>query len=344
MKGKRWGLWKSCERKVEALGRKRKKIPEGGVRPRLPQAPTKGLPLWTRAPQPQVPAVPSMWHPLWPTFCVTTVLLCFHLADSGHANSTGPGGLALTEGPELPLAEGGMAASPAPGHDQADSSALSPQCHRAEAPHAWRGGHRAATKAQGFRDVAPSDKEVKGGPMVAFVMEVGAKLWRKMGQAEQGAVVLQDERCFWSNAGSFGCCDFRCFTCHPDLLYYSLILPICKVASFLVTILTGIHILARCTKRYRSWRWNKHQSKGQHPEIPPSKVWGAFYHPQCAICLQAYKPGEALKLLSCTHTYHGKCIDLWHCAQPGSKTCPLCLRSVTTVALIPLHTHISEQE
>uniref|UniRef100_A0A493SZ25 RING-type E3 ubiquitin transferase n=1 Tax=Anas platyrhynchos platyrhynchos TaxID=8840 RepID=A0A493SZ25_ANAPP len=72
-------------------------------------------------------------------------------------------------------------------------------------------------------------------------------------------------------------------------------------------------------------------SKGQHPEIPPSKVWGAFYHPQCAICLQAYKPGEALKLLSCTHTYHGKCIDLWHCAQPGSKTCPLCLRTIYSV-------------
>lgn len=283
-----------------------------------------------------------MWDPFWSPFCVTTVLLCFQLADSGHGNSTRPGGLALAAGLELPLMEGGMAASPPPGSAQADSSALSPQCHQAEAPHAWRVGHKATTKAQGFRDVAPGDKEVEGGFMVAFVMEVGAKLQRKRGQAEQRAVILQDKRCFWNNAGgSSGCCAWRCFTCYPDL-YYSLILPVCKVASFLVTMLTGIQILARCVKRYRSWRWNKHQSKGQHPEMPPSEVWRAVHHPQCAICLQAYKPREALKLLSCTHAYHSKCIDLWHCAQPGSKTCPLCLRSVTAVALIPLHAHNSE--
>uniref|UniRef100_A0A803XXI3 Anaphase-promoting complex subunit 11 n=1 Tax=Meleagris gallopavo TaxID=9103 RepID=A0A803XXI3_MELGA len=48
-------------------------------------------------------------------------------------------------------------------------------------------------------------------------------------------------------------------------------------------------------------------------------------------------PPRALKLLSCSHAYHSRCIDLWHCTQPSSKTCPLCRRRVTAVALIPLH-------
>uniref|UniRef100_A0A669Q7Q3 RING-type domain-containing protein n=1 Tax=Phasianus colchicus TaxID=9054 RepID=A0A669Q7Q3_PHACC len=76
--------------------------------------------------------------------------------------------------------------------------------------------------------------------------------------------------------------------------------------------------------------------------VPPlGRGWGAAE--QCAICLRAYRLHEALKLLSCSHAYHSKCIDLWHCTQPGRKTCPLCRRRVTAVALIPLHAHSSEQ-
>uniref|UniRef100_A0A8C4TVL7 RING-type E3 ubiquitin transferase n=1 Tax=Falco tinnunculus TaxID=100819 RepID=A0A8C4TVL7_FALTI len=85
-------------------------------------------------------------------------------------------------------------------------------------------------------------------------------------------------------------------------------------------------------------------SKERRPESPRSTVWGAASYSECAICLQAYEPGKALKLLSCSHAYHRKCIDLWHCAQPGSKTCPLCLRSVTAVVLIHLGAHYCEQE
>uniref|UniRef100_A0A8C3JTB3 RING-type domain-containing protein n=1 Tax=Calidris pygmaea TaxID=425635 RepID=A0A8C3JTB3_9CHAR len=66
--------------------------------------------------------------------------------------------------------------------------------------------------------------------------------------------------------------------------------------------------------------------KKQWPESLPSMVWG---YSECAICLQAYKPGQTLKLLSCSHAFHGKCIDLWHCVQPSSKTCPLCVRGMS---------------
>uniref|UniRef100_A0A8C9L763 RING-type E3 ubiquitin transferase n=1 Tax=Pavo cristatus TaxID=9049 RepID=A0A8C9L763_PAVCR len=82
---------------------------------------------------------------------------------------------------------------------------------------------------------------------------------------------------------------------------------------------------------------------GGEPSRSQRGACAASGHPQCAICLQAYKPHEALKLLSCSHAYHSNCIDLWHCTQPGSKTCPLCRRKVTAVALIPLHAHNSEE-
>uniref|UniRef100_A0A663MZM8 RING-type domain-containing protein n=1 Tax=Athene cunicularia TaxID=194338 RepID=A0A663MZM8_ATHCN len=137
----------------------------------------------------------------------------------------------------------------------------------------------------------------------------------------------------------------QCFTHNLDLLYHGLIVPLCKVTSILVTMIAGIQLLARCTKSYQSWREGKEQSKEWWPGCPPSMVRGAAGYPEdCAICLQACEPGQALKMLSCSHAFHGKCIDLWHCAQPGSKTCPLCLYSVTAVALISLGAHNNEQE
>lgn len=283
----------------------------------------------------------GMQHPFLPPLCVAAVLLCLQQAGDSCANSSGPGGPAPTTCPGLPLAEANMADSPTAGRARAASSAHSPQCHRAEAsPHAAQGRCTASTDSQGCRDAARGDEKGEGGPVVPFIVEAGAGFWRKDGQTEQRAAMLQAECCFWSHAeGSLGCCTHRCLTCSLELLYYSLILPACKATSFLVAILAGTQLLAGCMEWYRSWMWSKVQSKEEQLVSPPGRVW----HPQCAICLQAYKPHEALKLLSCSHAYHSKCIDLWHCTQPGSKTCPLCRCRVTAVALISLHAHNSEQ-
>ncbi|XP_032296915.1 uncharacterized protein LOC116652448 [Coturnix japonica] len=283
----------------------------------------------------------SMWHPFLPPLCVAAVLLCLQQAGDGCANSSGPGGPAPTTHPGLPLAEANMADSPTAGH----ASAHSPQCHRAEAsPCAGQGGCTASTDSQGCMDVARGDEKGEGGPVVPFIVEVGAWFWRKDGQTEQRAAVLQAECCSWSHAvGSPSYCTSRCLTCSLDLLYYSLILPACKATIFLVAILAGTRLLAGCMEWYRSWMRSKEQSEEGQLAFPPIRLWGAAEHPQCAICLRAYKPHQALKLLSCSHAYHSKCIDLWHCTQHGSKTCPLCRCRVTAVALFPLQAHNSEQ-
>ncbi|CAM9771963.1 unnamed protein product [Bubo scandiacus] len=274
-----------------------------------------------------------MCHPLLSPFFMATVVLCLQWAASSHVNSSGPGGLALAACLGLPLSKGKMAGGPALRHAHTASLALSPQCHRAEAPPAQRGAHKITTNSPGFGDVASGNGEIKRGPVVAFIMEVNMRLWRTTCQAEQRTIILLDECCFWNDVmWSFSHDACRCFTHNLDLLYYGLILPLCKVTSILVTMITGIKLLARCMKSYQSWREGKQQSKEWWPGSPPSMVWGAADYPEeCAICLQVYEPGQALKLLSCSHAYHGKCIDLWHCAQPGTKTCPLCLYSVTAV-------------
>lgn len=46
---------------------------------------------------------------------------------------------------------------------------------------------------------------------------------------------------------------------------------------------------------------------------------------RCAICMDAYKGGDALRYLPCLHVYHQTCIDIW-LSQSGR--CPICKESV----------------
>ena len=44
----------------------------------------------------------------------------------------------------------------------------------------------------------------------------------------------------------------------------------------------------------------------------------------CSICLEEYEVGTYKRELSCSHTFHKKCIDKW---LLNSNCCPLCKRS-----------------
>ena len=46
---------------------------------------------------------------------------------------------------------------------------------------------------------------------------------------------------------------------------------------------------------------------------------------KCAICHDDFKESEKLKILSCNHIYHPKCIDLW---LGNEKKCPMCKEEV----------------
>ncbi|XP_010135964.1 PREDICTED: E3 ubiquitin-protein ligase RNF167-like, partial [Buceros rhinoceros silvestris] len=47
----------------------------------------------------------------------------------------------------------------------------------------------------------------------------------------------------------------------------------------------------------------------------------------CAICLEEYKEGDSLKVLSCSHAFHSACIDTWFHIQ---EICPFCRQLVNT--------------
>ncbi|XP_031387030.1 E3 ubiquitin-protein ligase MPSR1 [Punica granatum] len=44
---------------------------------------------------------------------------------------------------------------------------------------------------------------------------------------------------------------------------------------------------------------------------------------RCCVCLSGMKDGEDLRVLPCTHRFHGPCIDRWF-SGPRKRTCPMC--------------------
>jgi hypothetical protein len=48
----------------------------------------------------------------------------------------------------------------------------------------------------------------------------------------------------------------------------------------------------------------------------------------CAICLSPFEPGEAVRVLICTHPFHQGCIDKWVVAMRLAADCPLCKRGL----------------
>lgn len=69
-------------------------------------------------------------------------------------------------------------------------------------------------------------------------------------------------------------------------------------------------------------RWRKSAHK-----IKLHKYKQGDKYETCAICMAEYKEGECLKVLSCSHAYHGSCVDTWFHTQP---TCPICKQVVIT--------------
>ncbi|XP_067169175.1 E3 ubiquitin-protein ligase ZNRF2-like [Apteryx mantelli] len=245
-----------------------------------------------------------MRHPLLSPFRAVAALLC--LQQEGGTNGTGPGSLALAAPPGPPRLAG---EGPALGSAAAASSALT----------CWRRG--ASANLQGL-----GDPTLEQGPAGTFAAGADARPRRKSHGLSKALPPSSSKGAPGSSCHHAS----GCLMLLLDHLYHSLILPACKVTSVLAAVTTNIHLAARCLKRYQRWRWSKER------QLLTSALGGDTGYAECAICLGTFEQGEALKVLSCSHAYHGKCIDLWHRAQPRGKTCPLCLRRVTAVVLIPL--------
>nr|CAD1843780.1 unnamed protein product [Ananas comosus var. bracteatus] len=47
---------------------------------------------------------------------------------------------------------------------------------------------------------------------------------------------------------------------------------------------------------------------------------------KCCVCLSRQKDGEITRRLSCSHLFHGECVDRWLALR--GRTCPLCRMSI----------------
>ncbi|KAJ1845059.1 hypothetical protein LPJ73_004975 [Coemansia sp. RSA 2703] len=47
-----------------------------------------------------------------------------------------------------------------------------------------------------------------------------------------------------------------------------------------------------------------------------------YASPECSICLVPYEVNDTVRVLSCSHTYHAECIDVW--LTQRSSRCPIC--------------------
>lgn len=99
------------------------------------------------------------------------------------------------------------------------------------------------------------------------------------------------------------------------------------LVSAVITSLLMEKYLSMCKK----WKMVRNQSyQEKRNEQAGFSLLGPTYQ-ECAICLEKYLEYDSLKILSCSHAFHSRCIDRWHITQARNKTCPLCMQKVMLV-------------
>ncbi|XP_072834873.2 E3 ubiquitin-protein ligase ZNRF4-like [Pogona vitticeps] len=117
-------------------------------------------------------------------------------------------------------------------------------------------------------------------------------------------------------------------------LLQMILLYTCWVICSLGLALTSSLLLEKCLSRGPSSRSRRRQLLPENWQSRASIVFSPSKYQECAICLEKHTRGDILKVLSCSHAFHRRCINIWHNTQVGSKTCPLCKQKVTVVSLL----------
>ncbi|EMP24211.1 E3 ubiquitin-protein ligase RNF167 [Chelonia mydas] len=216
----------------------------------------------------------------------------------------------------------------------------------AKVRHAQQAGYRAAivhnVNSQALVDMAIGTEEI--GQQIeipsVFTGEATSKLLRKVCRSEEGAhVILVPEYYHFAWEEDAGNACPRACRCRLQLLGHCShvpILPVCRAISILVAAVTGILLIMKYIMGYHIWRKRRNPRREEQGKKSSTNTFnrGAKYT-ECAICLETYEKGDMLKILSCSHAYHSKCIDQWLLTQTWNKTCPLCMQRVTVAAESP---------
>ncbi|XP_074834737.1 E3 ubiquitin-protein ligase RNF167-like [Carettochelys insculpta] len=173
-----------------------------------------------------------------------------------------------------------------------------------------------------------------------FTVEATTKLLRKVYHSDARAHIILVPEYYHvtleKEAGNSCPCACRC---RLQLLGHCSHVPIpllCRSVSILVVVVMGILLIMKHIRGYHIWRRRRNLLREeQGKDSSPSMFNKGAKYTECAICLEKYEKGDLLKILSCSHAYHGKCIDLWLLTQARNKTCPLCMQRVIVAAESP---------
>nr|XP_028569873.1 E3 ubiquitin-protein ligase ZNRF4-like [Podarcis muralis] len=171
-----------------------------------------------------------------------------------------------------------------------------------------------------------------------FTTDVASRILKRLhGAGKLNSVVLMPEYFHFTWKVASG--TTRISSSHPCRCHIQLPGP-CSQLSLLHTfwffcIPVSALIAALLIEKYllRCHRWKAGRSfhlQGNRGELLTFSFPSSRYQ-ECAICLEKYVERDSLKVLSCSHAFHSKCIDLWHITQARSKTCPLCMQRVMVV-------------
>ncbi|XP_034263525.2 E3 ubiquitin-protein ligase RNF167-like [Pantherophis guttatus] len=115
------------------------------------------------------------------------------------------------------------------------------------------------------------------------------------------------------------------FCCQIAMFYTCWIVCLTVSATFIAMMLTEHYLSWSKRKRKNRCLLRQHEKEPVHISLTGSK------YQECAICLDRYMQYDGVKVLSCSHAFHSRCIDLWHITQARNKTCPLCMQKVMVV-------------
>ncbi|XP_077457250.1 LOW QUALITY PROTEIN: RING finger protein 215 [Stigmatopora argus] len=159
---------------------------------------------------------------------------------------------------------------------------------------------------------------------------------KRVGVSEQGATLTLWSSCGRSRGGRYG--EWQGVICTGEnksqvqkklQQLWDTILWVALILS------TGVILRARRPNRERFFYDNveslpkqdilKTMSSLQTKMYQRAKVRHEETADNCAVCLEAYRPNQRLRVLPCRHEYHQECVDPWLLLR---HTCPLCKRSI----------------
>ncbi|KAJ7993470.1 hypothetical protein DPEC_G00272760 [Dallia pectoralis] len=110
------------------------------------------------------------------------------------------------------------------------------------------------------------------------------------------------------------------------LEYY--LIPFLIIVGICLILIVVFMITKFVQDRHRARR--SRLRKDQLKKLPIHKYKKGDSYDVCAICLDEYEEGDKLRVLPCSHAYHGKCVDPW--LTKTKKTCPVCKQKVVPSA------------